>query len=346
MMARMTSVKLYLYSNSPHCALLVTGFHELMKEGKINLQIDKCSICNPVRPIPFSSIVEAEINNRFIVAFDMLDGYNFDYEKVEKYLASVDFYFKRSFSPQKNMHFTEEARSKIHPISLNWNVSYPSNPTDWGDLKSIVRKVLNLTVYRNDLPYYEHKTKVVDGSILFRCELWDPNAKEIEAFPALRQERVQINETRIAIIRALKKKYGNNFNGGVVNNAIARQLCPELILPKAATNRRAYINAMKHSSICIATTGLHESIGWKFAEYVAAGKPIVTEPLHYEIIGDFKKGKNYLEFTTPDECLAAVESLLADPDLRESIIHANLDYYFKYARPDRQVAYVLDTVLG
>lgn len=38
---------------------------------------------------------------------------------------------------------------------------------------------------------------------------------------------------------------------------------------------------VKESDICITTTGLHRSIGWKFAEYIAASKAIVTEKLNY-----------------------------------------------------------------
>ena len=57
-----------------------------------------------------------------------------------------------------------------------------------------------------------------------------------------------------------------------------------------------FLNIVKSSDICIATTGLHKSIGWKFGEYIAASRAIITEPLYYEIPGELKRGSNYLEF--------------------------------------------------
>lgn len=48
---------------------------------------------------------------------------------------------------------------------------------------------------------------------------------------------------------------------------------------------------MKQSRICIATTGLHDSIGWKFAEYVVAGRTIVIEPLNILSLETILHGK-------------------------------------------------------
>ena len=102
---------------------------------------------------------------------------------------------------------------------------------------------------------------------------------------------------------------------------------------------------VKESSICIATMGLHESIGWKFAEYVSASKAIVSEELHYEVPGDFQSGRNYLTFKTPEECVDQIDKLVKDEDYRYQMMVNNFNYYHQYVRPDRLVLNSLITIL-
>ena len=77
--------------------------------------------------------------------------------------------------------------------------------------------------------------------------------------------------------------------------------------------KQNYMRIMKKSDICIATTGLHESIGWKMGEYVAAARGIVSEKLNYRVPGNFKEEKNYLVFSNIDECIDAVDRLYTSP---------------------------------
>jgi hypothetical protein len=80
--------------------------------------------------------------------------------------------------------------------------------------------------------------------------------------------------------------------------------------PVSLTNKRHYLELVRSHAVCIATTGLHGSTGWKFSEYVAAARGIVTEPLRYEVPGDFKSEQNYLEFTNEDELIAGISDLV------------------------------------
>jgi hypothetical protein len=83
--------------------------------------------------------------------------------------------------------------------------------------------------------------------------------------------------------------------------------------------------------------GVHESIGWKTAEYVAASKAIVNEELKYTVTGSFEKGKNYLEFTSVDDCLAAVERLVLDSAFRNEMKKRNREYYDEYLHPKKLI---------
>lgn len=51
---------------------------------------------------------------------------------------------------------------------------------------------------------------------------------------------------------------------------------------------------MRRSDICIGSTGLWDSIGWKTGEYVAAARAVVNERFVYEVPGGFREGVNYL----------------------------------------------------
>lgn len=130
----------------------------------------------------------------------------------------------------------------------------------------------------------------------------------------------------------------------MADSPVSRVLCPDLILPQQLTNRRQYIKLMKQSSICIATTGLHGSIGWKFAEYIVAGKAVVSEPLNYEVIGEFCEGRNYYSFHNSSECIQMVERLLSNSDSYNTMKRLNKHYYINYAHPMKQMEYVLSII--
>ena len=91
----------------------------------------------------------------------------------------------------------------------------------------------------------------------------------------------------------------------------------------------------------MATTGLHGSIGAKFAEYIAQAKAIVSEPLNYQVPGNLSSEVNYLEFTSIDGCVESAVRLIDDRDLRVSMMMDNCRYYHAYLRPD---ALILNTL--
>ena len=116
---------------------------------------------------------------------------------------------------------------------------------------------------------------------------------------------------------------------------------PELIVPDRLTGKRAYLHRMQHTEICVASTGLHGSTGWKLAEYVAAGRAIVTEPLRYTLPGGFEEGKNYKTYTSPAQCEEQLRQLLADPAAVLAMAQHNADYYQMWLRPEQQVRQAL-----
>ena len=139
---------------------------------------------------------------------------------------------------------------------------------------------------------------------------------------------------RAACIRALKEQFGDQFVGGLYPSREAKQDFPDLVLTNEEIYKYRYLQTVKNSQICIATRGLNGSIGWKLTEYVAAAKAIVSESLLYQVPGEFLPGKNYLEFSSPEECVRNVQRLMDEPELRYSLMKNNFDYYHAYVRPD------------
>jgi hypothetical protein len=98
----------------------------------------------------------------------------------------------------------------------------------------------------------------------------------------------------------------------------------------------------EHYYICIATNGLHDSIGRKFGEYVAASRAIVTEELRYQLPGIFSEGINHLEFSNSFDLIKNIQLLEKDRDFMYSMMKSNYNYYRSYLQPDLMV---LNTLL-
>lgn len=96
--------------------------------------------------------------------------------------------------------------------------------------------------------------------------------------------------------------------------------------------------------IVIGIMGLHESIGWKTAEYVAAGKASVNERLHYEVLGNLKEDVNYLSFDSVEEYIRAVDQLTKNPMEVYQMKSRNIFYYNMYMKPEIMIKRTLNIV--
>lgn len=333
-MSKIPKVRLTIYDRNMHISSIVAGFLMLQNEKKIELKI----VINEQNIVPHNCLALAEIEG-IKIAFDTLDGYNWNQDLLENFLEKVDCYFKRSYSIEKNCVFDIHLRQKIHPLGFNYHVTYPGNPIDIPHgLNEKVRRTLERVIKGYDNTYFvpdvfENKTTNNNNhKILFMTRLWDPDIEST----FIPEELERINDMRIAIIRELKKEYQDNFIGGVKRDHFSQKVCPDLIMNNKYTNRKQYLEIMKCSYICIGSMGLHESIGWKTGEYVAAGRAIVNEEFRYQS-PDFIEGVNYLSYNSLEECLGKVKELYQNPDMVLNMQKANQSYYDNYLRPDKQI---------
>lgn len=337
----METIKLIIGSKIPHVSQIVTGFLMLKQQG-YTLEIqEQNGTDNILGGMP---VIQAEYRGQRLV-YDVGDGYNVP-EDILTGLEHCDFYFKRSFSKEKNQKLIQHHLEKMYPLGFNYHVTYMGNPANEPFWKTLAKPLFGKT------PDCYFVPKVFEGEaerkqdksikILFLARLWDdhePGFSEEE-----NAERTYINKMRIDIIRSLREKYGDMFVGGLNDNALSRAWAPDLIVPSQYTERRKYLRLLHSSDICIGSMGLFESIGWKTGEYVAAAKAIVNEEMHFTVTGDFSEGKNYLAFRTAEECLAAVQALVEDPERLYAMKLANQRYYQKYLRPDMLVKHTLEVV--
>ena len=335
----MEKLKLYIESQVPHACQIITGALRLREQGWDVELIDRRSSGSAYCGMP---MMRAEYRGWRIV-YDVGDGYNVP-EDMEMGLKNCDFYFKRSFSAEKNRQLLPAYVHKMYPLGFNYHVTHRKNPIREPLWKHLLKPFLGRTpdaYFRTEV--FEGKAERTEGApkILFLTRLWE---QEDDLPPEVNEERTLINEMRIRMVRVLRERYGDAFVGGVNDTPLSRQIAPELIMPAEYTERKKYLKLLHSCDICIGSMGLFESIGWKTGEYVAAAKAIVNERFHYTVTGDYREGEHYLSFETADECLAAVETLVRDPEKLYAMKKANEDYYRQYLKPEMLVKNSLELV--
>jgi hypothetical protein len=356
-------------TNTPHLRQIFTGFFELHKKGFIDVTLEH----KDWLPSSYThNLLMAVIDNKERVIYDVNDGLYWIYGSKEENLryfdetlaSQSDFFFKRSYTDQLLQH-QQFNSSKIYPLGFNYEVTSEANQMDKTHLsaKSWLKHRIKSTRWTSKLlkvksekilQYHNFEyiplSKNKQPKILFLTRLWAPDTVRSEKIKdaKLLEEAVanlhEINKVRVESIKLCKKHFGDQFVGGLFADAYSTQNHLELIAPSEATNKENYLNIIKQSDICIATTGLHNSIGWKFAEYVAAARGIISEKLHYQLPGNFTSPTHYLEFETVDQLIANIYQLVENPDILRAMMQNNYNYYNLFVRPDNLVLNTLLTV--
>jgi hypothetical protein len=352
---------LLYHSLSAHLQQLYTGFVMLHRSGIIELDQErthaKWAYANsaPHLANAHRAHLTVVVNESMHLHFDTHDAI----EVLAEAANACDWYFKRSYSSIYIRALPEHIRDKIVPLGLNYNVM--PDVIDFyalrrelfagGSLREKVAAFMRAVDVRN-IQGFRPRVGLMETApdykaaprTLFLVAAYDPYDDPARS-PEKIEDRRSINLTRANCIGLLRSELGPDFVGGFIQSRFAVQTYPDLVVPAAWTIQSNYIERLQSWPICIATTGLHGSIGWKLAEYVAFSKAIVSEKLRYEVPGQFEPGKNYLEFTSPEECLSAVRKLTADSSLRNELMRNNAAYYQRYLRPDSLVLNALKVAL-
>lgn len=338
------------YALGAHLEQIFAGFELLRRRGLV--KVIQARVEKPTWPAAPPILSRYRSHLRVLVEDSLWIHFDVDDSAIIPMLAlnASDFYFKRSHSLQS----TEG--DKILPLGLN--VPVRVDGLDWLSLERTLRLFNSFSGSKNhhrrspnsgdyvptvaELEMNSQSMSTNSGKILFLTRAWDPaEAKSEEAAT----EREHLNEMRANCIRALRAHFGTQFFGGIEPTPYAIRYFPDCLIDSGRVTKLEFFENVRNSRICVTTTGLHGSIGWKFAEYVAASKPIVAERTVIQLPGTFGEGSHYLGFESVQGCIDAIVRLQGDQALRDSMSAANRDYYSQWVRPDALVAYVLTTAL-
>ena len=359
----MTTVTCELAPNSlqTHLQQIYTGFWLLHRSGRIRLtqRVVPASAPRPgpqhLRDAP-SHRLAVRIDGRVRASYDVHDSWEMDDEALD----ATDIYFKRSYSATAVAALAATRRHKVRPLGLNYAL-FPDGvdrfavERAWKLGRGAERwqETARALTWSDSLAFTPRVNRMWNGAdpgreprALFMVRAFDlDNAGDRSAEKMA--ERIALNDERAAIVRTLRAALGKRFYGGFTHTAHAVQHYRNELLPDPARGQKGeYIRTLRDFPVCVATTGIHGSVGWKFGEYVAFAKAIVSEPLTYVAPGDLAPGRNYLEFRGVDECVQSVVRLMEDAALRAELMANNAAYYERYLRPDELVWRTIEAALA
>jgi hypothetical protein len=346
-------------STDAQLAQLFTGFGALSVSGLFAVSFEPDKFGSPNARI---TTLRATVENSMTLVYDVSDGPGVDLDLLD----SCAVYFKRSYTTRDH-----QSCRKIRPLGLNYGVYgvgdfrfhrlrsslrelRPSNARQVlsqsiitnRPMSAVVGKMMRFSSAHPNLPgcsasMVEHFEAIpaISASPRIVCfaRTWDP--AQIDTFQ-------ELNEMRAGCVRSLRSEFGPAFIGGLAPSTVALRDFPDCVIDSSVLKKTRYLREMKSAEIGVATRGVHDSNGWRLAEYVAASRAIVTEHLRYDVPGSFAGGTNYLGFDTVDQCVSSVRRLVDDPDLRLSMMKANHEYYLRHVRPDAMVSRSLEVALG
>lgn len=332
---------------------ILAGLAGLARDGRIRLELELVPYATPLDHGPWAvrdkdrpqPVLEVEGGGRAVL--DAHDGAELEPQDLQDH----DLYFKRSLRPEALLLPGGE---RLRPLGLLNDVrndfldrhELASELATAGSSLARGRALLRWLAWQgaarlglggrpNLARMHAAPVPGQPQRVLMMARLWDPADVPAEE-PAERAAREILNQQRIDCIRALRRAFGARFHGGLYPDAFAQRVAPDLLLPSPrAASRREFLRQVRRHAVCVTSAGLRGSIGFRMAEFVAFSRAIVTEPLPHALPGDFAPGRNYLEYRTPDQCVARVAQLFDRADLRDRMAQRNWSYYTDWMRPER-----------
>jgi Glycosyl transferases group 1 len=293
--------------------------------------------------------VRAKSGEERLAAFDVYDRADvFGRELLER----CDLYFKRSYYAAEVARLPVAPQSKIVPFGLNYAcrtsgkyVAAIAGPT-FGHLRRAVsggpaalkNALLQIVMIPSHKWFELEPSLPLRPEIVFQTRVWtqaDCSTEPIEP----------LNESRVALVRALRKGFSKHFRGGVIPTRLARERYPDALTAEP-TRPAGYLAATRESLIGISTRGLHHSAPYKLPEYLAGSKCVVSEPLRNALPDALEDGRELVWFRGVDECLARCEELLRWPERARDLRGHAWKYYQEHVAPAAHVRKCLTQLLA
>jgi hypothetical protein len=326
--------------NLYHASHLYTGLCGLMEQGRARVKFvvprraekiyasDSLTVCLKVRSLGDE--------RDHLLAIDLRDRSDV---LTLPLLERCDVYLKRSYYEPDLSDVPGPLRRKIIPFGLNYGCRSASStsrilsaliPNLAASLFHSPKRALGQLNPRRSI-LYQYMTTALEAdfeqrpeaevlaTVLFQTRVYEPD----EIYP---DDPVEVNDGRVRLVRALKKAFGERFEGGLVPTSYAKEHYPDAVSAQP-TRQSQFISWGKRSLIGVYTRGLYHSLAFKLPEYLAAAKCIVSEPLKNSLPQPLVAGKHYLEFRAPEECVERCASLLEDATLARELRQQAWNYY-------------------
>ena len=359
----MAPIKVTVYSKrTEYLSGLYTGLFELNAAGEVVLDFSRQRPSPAYDTIPtVLRIAVTAASRRLEICFDTADWRRI---ASPEDLATADVYFKRGYHAAYVAQIEPALRCKVAPMDLQYaclsrNESWSQSVRDLaamqirsGDLRRTPLKALKHIVglpakrglkaigsrRRWHPPMYIDEFEVSPGApaqpkIYYRTRVYGPDDAP-ENFRLGRMD--EVNDMRANTVRALRAQFGARFVGGLRHSEHARRAYPDCLYP-GDPGLYGHVALIKDCLVAVNTAGLHDSTSWKMAEYMAASRCIVSERPFYDSASPLVEGKHYFPFSTPEECVAACQRLLDEPDTACAMRVDNFAYYAAHVRPDQVV---------
>lgn len=177
--------------------------------------------------------------------------------------------------------------------------------------------------------YYPNSSK--ESYVYFMSSLWKKEEKT--------------NELRANFIKACKQNILVNFEGGFAprsKNDIVDYL--DLVVDKRVT-LKDYIEKMKKTSVCFNTPAVLECHGWKLAEYLCLGKPIISTSFTRELPKPIVD-QTHLLFTngTQEDLHDKITAILKNSELSITLGKNARNYYETELAPSKVIERLVGSI--
>jgi hypothetical protein len=331
---------------------VMSGLAALARRGVIDLRVSHADR-PPEIPYPVMELTVRELrtNRTRTIALDFYDREDL---VVPAALEPADRYFKRQCGPRTRAVVGGHDAEKIRPMGLTVagislpalrlvasavysslrskaaRRSFPTLRALFDHAMSDVRLGL-LTPSPDSYATWGHQAK--SPGIVFQPRVWATEPGSENAFGLA-------NAARLATVRALKSAFPQEEAIGLVHSAAARDLANDLLLSSHVTMEEHH-RLLQSKTIGVNCPGLSDSVGWKFAEYLAAGNAIVSQRIEKELLAPIQPDIHYLPYRDPEECVVQCRRLLSDPALAARMGTVNLAYYRRWVDPPSHVMTLL-----
>lgn len=326
-------------SNLYQLSYVVSGLWELAEDGLIDLRFDIADTRDEIGSMDCLAVMELRLGKTdwfYRIGLDVFDRRDvFGRNSLE----SCDLYFKRSYHLTEIRGLPVELRNKVLPFGC----TYPCRSTRGESrlaaaLGSEMARALD--DYTDTVPtklYEQGPEASVEPVVVFQTRVWAPSETSDDVD--------RLNHFRTQLLRSLRKAFPGRFRGGLVPYPYARRHYPDLLTTEAI-DAPDYIQFSRRTLIAISTTGLHHSVPFKLAEYMAASRCIVSEPLRNTFPTPLTADDQYVEFTTPEGCIEQCDRILSDTAFANALRMSAWDYFQRELRPARHMANILECVVS